>query len=427
MAQSELGGARISNIHHNRRSAVVTGMTSDSASGSDDAVETSPYAERRKNMRVWKSNPDLVRVNGGHVGDHSGEINSRASPYPPKATNGISKVNGSAKAISETDLRSTAANGGANGHANGYTGGFGTKVNSMPNGSAVVANGAPPKHPHLVVRNLTYDLDKTTACRTVCGGQRQKLRILDSVAFEVRAGELLAIMATNAREGSAILDVLSNRYDRTNGKVKGEFILNGTHLTSAKLSDLVAYVNQDTQLCPEMTARQTILFTTLLQRASSRQFDTKKRTNALLEELGLSEVRHTSVRSLTEAERRRLLIAVALMLDTDLLLLDQPVKGMDIFDTFFLIEYLRQWALISGRCVILTIQPATYEIFTMLSRVALVSTGRVLFHGKRKDLLSYFSYIDYPCPAFKNPSDYYLDLVTLDNLSSEAMLESSQR
>lgn len=146
-----------------------------------------------------------------------------------------------------------------------------------------------------------------------------------------------------------------------------------------------------------------------------------------MEELGLSEVRHSSISSLTVSEKKRLLIAVALLLDTDILILDQPVKGMDIFDSFFLIEYLRQWALISGRIVIMTIHPSTYEIFTMLSKVALISTGRTLYFGKRKDLLSYFSYIDYPCPAFKNPSDYYLDLVTLDNLSSEAMLESSQR
>jgi hypothetical protein len=41
---------------------------------------------------------------------------------------------------------------------------------------------------------------------------------------------------------------------------------------------------------------------------------------------------------------------------------------MDIFDTFFLVEYLRQWAA-RGRIVILTIQPPTYEIFTMISKV----------------------------------------------------------
>jgi hypothetical protein len=46
----------------------------------------------------------------------------------------------------------------------------------------------------------------------------------------------------------------------------------------------------------------------------------------------------------------------------------QPTRGMDIFDTFFLVEYLRQWAA-RGRVVLLTIQPPTYEIFTMISKV----------------------------------------------------------
>ena len=46
----------------------------------------------------------------------------------------------------------------------------------------------------------------------------------------------------------------------------------------------------------------------------------------------------------------------------------QPTQGMDIFDTFFLVEYLRQWAA-RGRIVILTMQPPTYEIFTMVSKV----------------------------------------------------------
>lgn len=210
--------------------------------------------------------------------------------------------------------------------------------------------------------------------------------------------------------------------------MKGDFILNGVFMNPKRLSQLFAYVSQDTTLCPDMSTRQALLFTSLVQGPAKRNsFDTKKRTNALLEELGLSEVRHTCISDLTDAEKRRLLIAINLLLDTDILLLDQPTKGMDIFDTFFLVEYLRQWALISGRCVIMTISPSTYEIFTMLSRIALISSGRVIYFGKRNEMLSYFAYIDFPCPAFKNPSDYYLDLVTLDNLSSEAMLESSQR
>lgn len=56
---------------------------------------------------------------------------------------------------------------------------------------------------------------------------------------------------------------------------------------------------------------------------------------------------------------------------------------------------------------ILTIQPPTYEIFTMISRVALISTGRLMYFGRRREMLPYFAFIEYPCPAYKNPSDYY--------------------
>lgn len=52
---------------------------------------------------------------------------------------------------------------------------------------------------------------------------------------------------------------------------------------------------------------------------------------------------------------------------SDIVLLDQPIYGMDILDSFFLIDYLRQWAA-RGRIVIMTIHPPTYEIFTMMSR-----------------------------------------------------------
>ena len=98
-------------------------------------------------------------------------------------------------------------------------------------------------------------------------------------------------------------------------------------------------------------------------------------------------MKQTRVADLTLSEKQRLNVACHLLLDTDIVLLDQvgvtlskafgqlliplfpqPTQGMDIFDTFFLVEYLRQWAA-RGRIVILTMQPPTYEIFTMVSKV----------------------------------------------------------
>jgi len=108
------------------------------------------------------------------------------------------------------------------------------------------------------------------------------------------------------------------------------------------------------------------------------------------------------------------------------LILDQITTNMDIFDTFFLVEYLRQWSS-NGKIVIMTLQPPTFEILSMCSGVLLLSGGRTIFSGNRSDLPRHMGALGYPCPPFKNPADYYLDLVTLDDLSAAAMLESSAR
>ena len=95
-----------------------------------------------------------------------------------------------------------------------------------------------------------------------------------------------------------------------------------------------------------------------------------------------------------------------LISDADIVVLDQPTHGMDIFDTFFLVEYLRQWAG-RGRIVIMTLLPPTYEILTMISKIVLISMGKLMYFGKRREMLPYFAFIEYPCPAYKNPADYY--------------------
>lgn len=127
----------------------------------------------------------------------------------------------------------------------------------------------------------------------------------------------------------------------------------------------------------------------------------------ILLELGLEATKHCLVNTLTTSEARRLALACRLLQDSHILTLDRPTHGLDIFDAFFLVEYLRQWAGREQRVVILTLHPPTYEILTMVSRVTLTSGGRIMYSGLRRDMLPYFALAEFPCPSFKNPSDYY--------------------
>lgn len=213
-AQSELGGR---NVHRGGSH----GLTSDSASVSGDE---SPIMKRRttgrvanlpsgpldeaRNKRIWKSNPDLIRVDGvaesnfiSANGDYHNQHNNHkhknghtnGNAMRPQSRGNPSSHNHSAngKATSEMDLRSNPAHG-----PNQHFTGFGTKIGT---GTSSVINGSTGRNqlPHLIIRNLYYEVDKTSNFRKFCGAQRQKLRVLDNISFEVKSGEILAIMATN--------------------------------------------------------------------------------------------------------------------------------------------------------------------------------------------------------------------------------------
>ena len=207
-AQSELGGRQLSSLqphhpHHHQ------GLTSDSASVSG---EESPFVRRRgenfrpnglhannnnnNNKRIWKSNPDLL--GRGDIAESN--FMSTANHSHPNGVKSVIGVNGnlnrptsrSSRVKSEMDLRSP---------PNNYTPGFKSNAPSQLNGANSVMNGGSRSghHPHLIVRNLYYEVDRTSTVRRICGAQRQKLRVLDNVSFEVKSGEIMAIMATNGK------------------------------------------------------------------------------------------------------------------------------------------------------------------------------------------------------------------------------------
>ncbi|KAF7995007.1 hypothetical protein HCN44_004479 [Aphidius gifuensis] len=244
--------------------------------------------------------------------------------------------------------------------------------------------------------------------------------VLKNISLEAGATDVLAIMSTTENEGMGIIETISGRRNIK----RGDILLNGRTVSTRTLKSRVAYLPAESSLSYGLTAQQVLNFYICL-RGGSRTSEIE--TEVILQELGLETTKHCLVDTLTTSEARRLVLACRLLQDAHILALDRPTHGLDIFDAFFLVEYLRQWATRGQRLVVLTLHPPTYEILTMVSRVALTSGGRIMYTGHRRDMLSYFALAEFPCPPFKNPSDYYLDLVTLDDLSAEAMLESSQR
>lgn len=90
---------------------------------------------------------------------------------------------------------------------------------------------------------------------TSCIKSNQHL-LFNDISFEVRGGELMAIMATSQEEGTAVLDLVAG----LRNPVLGNILLNSQSVRAHNLKSRVAYVQSDSDLCKDMTVLQTMRF-----------------------------------------------------------------------------------------------------------------------------------------------------------------------
>uniref|UniRef100_A0A673JIK8 ATP-binding cassette, sub-family G (WHITE), member 8 n=1 Tax=Sinocyclocheilus rhinocerous TaxID=307959 RepID=A0A673JIK8_9TELE len=68
---------------------------------------------------------------------------------------------------------------------------------------------------------------------------------------------------------------------------------------------------------------------------------------------------------------------------------------------------------------IITCRDVRDDIFQLFDLVVLLSSGSAVYCGQAKDMVHYFTSLGYPCPRYCNPSDYYVDLISIDRRSPE--------
>ena len=151
-------------------------------------------------------------------------------------------------------------------------------------------------------------------------------RILSHVDLTLREGEIVTLIGPNGSGKTTLVKVLL-------GLLKPD---RGTLHRRPGLT--IGYVPQrlEVDAVLPMTAAR---FLTLRRRC------TKEEIAALLEEVGAPQIADTDLQALSGGERQRLLLARALLTDPELLVLDEPLQGVDFtgqIDLFELIKRVRE-------------------------------------------------------------------------------------
>jgi ABC-2 type transport system ATP-binding protein len=165
--------------------------------------------------------------------------------------------------------------------------------------------------PPLRVRGLTRRFGSFTA--------------VDGLSFEVRAGEILGFLGPNGAGKTTTLRMCSGLLRPDSGEVT----IAGESLASAPLAARarLGFVPDEPFLYERLTAREFLDFVGALYRVSQR--DTLARTELLLARLNLGEAADDPIETYSLGMRQKVSVVAALLHDPPLILLDEPLGGLD--------------------------------------------------------------------------------------------------
>lgn len=148
--------------------------------------------------------------------------------------------------------------------------------------------------------------------------------VLDRVGIEVDAGEIVALLGPSGSGKSTLLRVIAGLLPPDTGRVwiDGDDV---THVATHRRG--VGMVFQDEQLFPHRDVAANVGFGLRMRRTTSH--DTAGRVAELLDLVGLTGYERRAVTSLSGGEAKRVALARSLAPRPRVLLLDEPLTGLD--------------------------------------------------------------------------------------------------
>ncbi|MER5762341.1 ABC transporter ATP-binding protein [Streptomyces sp. NPDC002082] len=201
--------------------------------------------------------------------------------------------------------------------------------------------------------------------------QYGEVTAVDGLDLTIRRGEVFGLLGPNGAGKSTTVEILQGHRERDGGEV---LVLGADPATAGRAwRSRVGIVWQDESAPAELTVRETV-------EHFARYYPAPRDPAEVIALVGLEQKRDQRVKSLSGGQRRRLDVALGVIGDPELLLLDEPTTGFDP-------AARRQfWDLIrllsdSGTTIVLTTHYLE-EAEALADRLAVIARGKVVAEGE---------------------------------------------
>jgi lipopolysaccharide export system ATP-binding protein len=209
-------------------------------------------------------------------------------------------------------------------------------------------------------------------------------RVVNGVSITVHAGEIVGLLGPNGAGKTTTFNIVVGLIRPEQGAVMYDS-RNITKLPMHRRARLgIGYLTQEPSVFRKLTVEQNIL--AILETCKLSRTERDIRLKYLLEELDLTPLAKNKAYTLSGGEKRRLEITRALVTSPKLLLLDEPLAGIDPIAQYEVSKIVRR--LKDRGLGILITDHSAREMLKLVDRAYLIHKGEVVYEGSAEQLVN---------------------------------------
>ncbi|MDB4334812.1 ABC transporter ATP-binding protein [bacterium] len=205
---------------------------------------------------------------------------------------------------------------------------------------------------------------------------------VNNLSLQIHKGEFYGLLGPNGAGKTTTISVASSLLKAT----KGEVYLNGLNINEdlLKIKHVLGVVAQDIALYEKMTAFENLFYFGKLY--GINRIDLKKRIDFLLDRLGLLKYKNDKILSYSGGMKRRINLMAGLLHNPDILILDEPVVGVDVHSRNVIREFLKE--VNDDNTTIIYTSHMMEDAEMLCSRLCIIDYGEMVEQGSPQELIA---------------------------------------
>ena len=209
---------------------------------------------------------------------------------------------------------------------------------------------------------------------------RNNVRALHDISLSVDKGDFFAFLGPNGAGKSTVIGIISSLVNITSGRVNilGENIQENPDFAKRN----IGLVPQEYNLCQFIPIEETMV--NVGGYFGLTRKEDEKRTNVLINQLGIWDKRKNTPRELSGGMKRRLMIARAMIHNPNILILDEPTAGVDTELRLTMWDFFQEIN-DQGTTIILTTHYLE-EAERLCKNLAIIHKGNIIQNSSMSDI-----------------------------------------